>query len=92
MAICRIFAVFSLLMGTLAAAELDVKPLTPMPGDAATLRARQRFLAVRSFTVFAGPVWKPYSERYPIPAGDHPHHLHGERRPRRNPCARSPAG
>lgn len=30
---------------------------------------RQRFLAVRSFTVSAGPEWKPYSERYPIPAG-----------------------
>lgn len=56
-------------MGTLAAAELDVKPSTPTPGDAATLRARQRFLVVRSFTVSAGPEWKPYSERYPIPAG-----------------------
>jgi len=30
---------------------------------------RQRFLAVRKFTVTAGTEWKPYSERYPIPAG-----------------------
>jgi len=30
---------------------------------------RQRFLAIRKFTVTAGTEWKPYSERYPIPAG-----------------------